>query len=242
MSLFSIIPAIDLRGGRVVRLQQGDYARETVYDEDPVVLALGYAQSGAQWLHVVDLDGARSGRIEHLRTIEAIARTGLQVQAGGGVRSEGDLLRLFDAGAARVVIGSLAVREPACVENWMLLHGAERIVIALDTRLRDGAWRLPVRGWTEEADAELDALVLRYARAGARWVLCTDIDRDGMGTGPNLELYKHLALTSPELSVLASGGVRDVVDVRALWAYADGVILGRSLLDGRLAIDEVLSC
>ncbi len=239
---FAIIPAIDLRGGRTVRLQQGDYARETVFETDPVALARRYADEGAGWLHVVDLDGARSGTLENLRTIEAIVRGGIAVQAGGGVRGEDDVKRLFDAGAARVVVGSLAVREPARVVTWLSRYGAERIVIALDARFRDGAWRLPVRGWTEESGAELPALALRYAAAGARWLLCTDIDRDGMAAGPNLALYRELAHMVPGLSVLASGGVRDADDVRALRAWADGVILGRSLLEGRFPLREALAC
>lgn len=239
---FTVIPAIDLRGRRVVRLRQGDYARETMFDVDPVELAWRYADAGAQWLHVVDLDGALAGALDNLSTIEAIARTGTAVQAGGGVRSEADLQRLFDAGALRVVVGSLAVREPGRVEEWLSRHGAERIVIALDTRWREGAWRLPVHGWTEQSKADLDTLASHYVRAGARWLLCTDIDRDGMDNGPNLDLYEHLAQMAPELSALASGGVRDMGDVHALRAHAGGVILGRSLLEGRMTIGEALSC
>lgn len=239
---FTVIPAIDLRGGRVVRLRQGDYARETMFDADPVELARRYADAGAQRLHVVDLDGARAGALDNLSTIEAIARTGTTVQAGGGVRGESDLQRLFDAGASRVVVGSLAVREPGRVEEWLSRHGPGRIVMALDTRLHEGVWRLPVHGWTEESKADLDTLASRYVRAGARWLLCTDIDRDGMGNGPNLDLYEHLAHMAPELSLLAAGGVRDVGDVRALSAHTEGVILGRSLLEGRMTIGEALSC
>ncbi|GAP67468.1 1-(5-phosphoribosyl)-5-((5-phosphoribosylamino) methylideneamino)imidazole-4-carboxamide isomerase [Mizugakiibacter sediminis] len=240
---FTAIPAIDLRGGRVVRLQQGDYARQTGYAVEPVTLAQRYADAGAAWLHVVDLDGARDGAFANLRAIEAIARIGLRVQAGGGVRGEDDVRRLFDAGVARVVIGSLAVREPARVIGWLVAFGAERVVPALDARWRGGAWRLPSAGWTEQETATLDQLAPRYAAAGARHLLCTDIDRDGTLAGPNLDLYADLAVLAPKLAVQASGGVRDVGDVRALRAAGvAGAVLGRSLLEGRLMLAEALAC
>jgi phosphoribosylformimino-5-aminoimidazole carboxamide ribotide isomerase len=239
-----IIPAIDLRAGQVVRLAQGDYARETRYPVEPVPLAQSYAAAGAQWLHVVDLDGARSGALENLRVIQAIASSSLQVQAGGGVRSEDALQRLFDAGVARIVVGSLAVRDPERVENWIARYGAERICIALDTRAdATGWWTLPVKGWTELAPTGLDELARRYARIGARHLLCTDIERDGMMSGPNFALYAHLREIAPELAVQASGGVRGVDDLRLLRdGGAAGAILGRSLLEGRLTLVDALQC
>ncbi len=239
-----IIPAIDLRAGCVVRLKQGDYAQETRYAPDPVALALDYATAGARWLHLVDLDGARSGELENLRVIAAIAVTGkLRVQAGGGVRDESDLNRLFDAGVARVVVGSVAVRDPAAVERWISEYGAERICVALDTRNEAGVWTLPSAGWTQSEGATLDELAPRYAAAGARHLLCTDIGRDGMLTGPNLDLYTHLAQIAPSLDVIASGGVRDVADVQALRAQKlAGVVLGRSLLEGKLTLAEAIQC
>ncbi len=242
MSL-AAIPALDLREGRVVRLKQGDYARETAYAVDPVEQARRYRDAGARRLHVVDLDGARSGRLENLRVIEALAGLGLVVQAGGGVRAEDDLQRLFDAGAGRVVVGSLAMREPERVFEWIARFGAERIVIALDTRFVDGAWRLAASGWTETVTATLDGLAPRYAEAGARHLLCTDIDRDGMASGPNLALYVHLGTLVPALAVQASGGVRDLADIEALRATpAAAVILGRSLLDGDLDLAAASAC
>lgn len=237
------IPALDLREGRVVRLKQGDYARETAYAVDPVEQARRYRDAGACRLHVVDLDGARSGRFENLRVIEALAGLGLVVQVGGGVRADDDVCRLFDTGAGRVVVGSLAMREPGRVIEWIARFGAERIVVALDTRFADGAWRLAASGWTETVAATLDALAPRYAAAGARHLLCTDIDRDGMAAGPNLALYTHLGALVPTLAVQASGGVRDRADVDALRATpAAAVILGRSLLDGALDLAAVSAC
>lgn len=239
-----IIPAIDLREGRVVRLKQGDYAQETRYDLDPFELAADYADAGATWLHLVDLDGAKSGKFENLRAIEKIAASErLAVQAGGGVRSADDVQRLLDAGVARVVVGSIAVREPDKVGQWIAAYGAERLCIALDTRFEAGAWRLPSAGWTQAEGATLDALAPHYARMGAKHVLCTDISRDGMLSGPNLDLYAHLARIAPQLEVIASGGVRDVADLRALREQKlSGVVLGRSLLEGRLTAAEAFAC
>ncbi|OJY89215.1 MAG: 1-(5-phosphoribosyl)-5-((5-phosphoribosylamino)methylideneamino)imidazole-4-carboxamide isomerase [Lysobacterales bacterium 63-13] len=237
-----IIPALDLRGGRVVRLRQGDYAQETAYPLDALAQAQAYRDAGARHLHVVDLDGAREGRFGNLAVIEALARLDLAVQAGGGVRSEDDLKRLFDAGVARVVLGSVAIRQWPRVIDWLERFGAARLVIALDTLQRDGRWTLVSSGWTEAAAATLDELAPRYAQAGTRHLLCTDIGRDGMLSGPNLELYAHLARIAPGLAVQASGGVRDGADVKALQGKAAAVILGRSLLEGRLDLAAALQC
>ncbi|MGH8159076.1 MAG: 1-(5-phosphoribosyl)-5-[(5-phosphoribosylamino)methylideneamino]imidazole-4-carboxamide isomerase [Rhodanobacter sp.] len=240
---FEVIPAIDLRGGQVVRLKQGDYAQQTTYAADPCVLAQRYADAGAHWLHLVDLDGARSGNLDNLAVIEAIAASDMQIQAGGGVRGEDDLRRLFDAGVHRVVLGSVAIRDPELVAGWLAEHGAERLTIALDTRRIDGRWALPSAGWTEVEARTLDELAPWYAAQGARHLLCTDIDRDGMLAGFNLELYRHLAESVPELAVQASGGVRSLDDIRAARdAGAQGVILGRALLEGRFTIEDALAC
>jgi phosphoribosylformimino-5-aminoimidazole carboxamide ribotide isomerase len=236
-----VIPAIDLRGGRVVRLRQGDYTQQTMFEFNPVRLAAGYAADGATWLHAVDLDGARSGHFENLDIIAAIAANGMHVQAGGGVRDIAGLNRLFDVGVSRAVIGSIAVREPETVKGWLGRYGPERLTLALDTRLRNGAWTLPSAGWTQAEAHVLDELAPWYVAAGARHLLCTDIDRDGMMTGPNLDLYAHLARIAPTLQVQASGGMRSVEDVAAIGhAGLAGVILGRSLLEGALTVRSAL--
>jgi len=240
---FDVIPAIDLRGGQVVRLKQGDYAQQTTYAADPRELARRYADAGARRLHLVDLDGARSGQLDNLDVIGTIAADGMQVQAGGGVRDENDLERLFDAGVDRVVLGSVAIREPELVAGWLGKYGAERLTLALDTRCIDGRWTLPSAGWTETGTRTLDELAPWYAARGARHLLCTDIDRDGMLAGFNLDLYRHLADSVPQLAVQASGGVRTLDDIRAAReAGAQGVILGRALLEGRFTVGEALAC
>jgi phosphoribosylformimino-5-aminoimidazole carboxamide ribotide isomerase len=240
---FEVIPAIDLRGGRVVRLKQGDYAQQTTYAADPRELAQRYADAGARWLHLVDLDGARSGSLENLAVIQAISTGGMQIQAGGGVRVEDDVRRLFDSGVQRVVLGSVAIRDPELVAGWLTRYGAERLTIALDTRRIFGRWTLPSAGWTENETRTLDELAPWYAARGARHLLCTDIERDGMLAGFNLELYRHLADSVPQLAVQASGGVRSLDDIRAAReAGARGVILGRALLEDRFTVEDALAC
>ena len=241
---FTLYPAIDVREGRIVRLAQGDYALETRYGDDPLALARDYAAQGAQWLHLVDLDAARAGGFTLLELVRAItASTPLRVQTGGGVRSREDVARILDAGAARVVVGSLAVREPDEVAGWIASFGGERITVALDTRQdRAGTWRLPVHGWTETAAGTLQDMAQRYEERGLRHLLCTDITRDGMMTGPNLELYRLLRDAVPGLDLQASGGVRHLDDVLQAQAQGcAGIVLGRSLLEGKLALPEALA-
>lgn len=240
---FELYPAIDVRDGRVVRLRQGDYAQETRYPESPLDLARRYAQAGARWLHLVDLDAARAGGYTLAPLLRAIrAETGLQVQTGGGVRGEDDVAAILGAGAARVVVGSLAVRAPERVLAWLDRFGAERLTVALDARQdAEGAWRLPTAGWTEDSGVRLHPLVQDYVRGGLRHLLCTDIARDGMLGGPNLGLYRELHALAPRLAIQASGGVRNVADVRAAReAGCAGAVLGKGLLDGRFALGDVL--
>ena len=244
MSTFTLYPAIDVRHGRIVRLAQGDYAQETRYGDDPLALARAYAEQGARWLHLVDLDAARAGGYTLLELVRGIVETtGLQVQTGGGVRSRDDVQRILDAGASRVVVGSLAVREAEMVAGWIGEFGPGRITVALDTRQdREGVWRLPVHGWTETTAGTLQEMARRYAGQGLVHLLCTDITRDGMMTGPNLALYRLLAEEVPGLALQASGGVRDLADVVAARAQGcAGIVLGRSLLEGRLRLPEALA-
>jgi phosphoribosylformimino-5-aminoimidazole carboxamide ribotide isomerase len=246
---FIVYPAIDVRDGRVVRLAQGDYARETRYADDPYTLAMRYADAGAQWLHLVDLDAARDGGYTLAPLLARIAEDGrLRVQTGGGVRDEASLAAIIRAGAARVVIGSLAVRHPELVADWLEIYGADRLTIALDTRQDEqGVWRLPVHGWTEDAPRTLLECLDFYRDAGAQHLLCTDIARDGMLQGPNLDLYRTLALRRDAegqgFQIQASGGVRDAQDVAAArHAGCAGAVLGKALLEGRLQLEEALAC
>ena len=242
----TLYPAIDLRGGSVVRLAQGDYARETGYPLDPVELAQRYADAGARWLHLVDLDGAKGDRSVNGPIVAAIAAIpGLSIQAGGGVRGEDDVRRLLDAGVSRVVVGSLGVRSPGLVQAWLTRFGRDRLCVALDARQGDdGVFRLPVHGWTEATGATLDGVLSSYARhGGLKHVLCTDIARDGMLGGPNLALYRELSNRYPSIAVQASGGVRDLADVEAAFhAGAAGVVVGKALLEGRVPLEGLRRC
>jgi phosphoribosylformimino-5-aminoimidazole carboxamide ribotide isomerase len=242
---FTVIPALDVRAGRVVRLRQGDYAQQTTYDAEPLAAAQRYAQAGARWLHLVDLDAARTGSYALDALLADIrATTDLAVQTGGGVRRAADIERLLRLGASRVVVGTAAVREPAVAIAWLRTYGPERLTLALDVREdAPGMWCLPVAGWTADSTGTLDDLLARFADAGLRHVLCTDIRRDGMLDGFNLPLYASLAARWPDLAFQASGGVRDVRDiVAARDAGASAAILGRAVLDGRLALAEALAC
>jgi len=240
---FEVIPAIDLRNGEVVRLAQGDYARETRYPADALALARAYEAEGARWLHIVDLDAARGGGYGLQPLMKQLkAETSLRLQTGGGVRDAAALASLLSLGVDRVVLGTVAAKEPSRVTAWLARFGAERLVLALDAREVDGAWRVQVEGWTH-AGVALEELLSYYAGMGARHVLCTDVGRDGMLSGFNLELYRRLAARFPNLRLQASGGARSVRDIAgARAAGAGGAILGRALLEGRFGVAEAMSC
>jgi phosphoribosylformimino-5-aminoimidazole carboxamide ribotide isomerase len=238
-----IIPAIDLQAGRCVRLAQGAFERATVYDVDPFVQARRFKDQGARWLHVVDLDGARAGAPQQHALIADIAReSGLATQVGGGLRDEQGVAKLLDAGIARVVVGSLAVKDPARVQRWLSEFGAERIVLALDVRISDaGVPEVLTDGWCHGSGRPLDALLGLYAGAGLKNVLCTDISRDGMLQGVNIALYTALRRAWPQLDIQASGGVAGLADVEQLAALrVAGVVMGKALYEGRIDLPAAL--
>ncbi len=235
-----LIPAIDIRDGRCVRLLKGDFGQETRYEADPVALARNYLAQGARWLHVVDLDGAADGHPANLPLIRRMADAGLRVQLGGGIRNEASLKETL-AIADRVVIGSLAVTEPDTVSAWLASHGPERITLALDVEIADdGTAYVKTHGWTRASTLSLDEAIRRYSNLGLRHVLCTDIDRDGAMAGPNCDLYRQIATAWPDIAVQASGGVRNAADLAALAATgAAAAISGKALLDGRMTTEEI---
>ncbi len=242
---FTIYPAIDVRDGRVVRLAQGDYARETRYGDDPFALACAYAEAGARWLHLVDLDAARTGGFTLHALVERMGReTGLELQTGGGVRKIEDIAGLLGAGAARVVVGTLAVTQPETLVEWLARFGPERICAAIDVR-RDatGRWCAATHGWTASDAVDALPLIEVLATGGLRHVLSTDIARDGMLCGPALDWYGELGERVPSVQVQGSGGVRDLADVGALrTAGCSGAIIGRALLEGRFELRDALAC
>jgi phosphoribosylformimino-5-aminoimidazole carboxamide ribotide isomerase len=236
-----LIPAIDLRDGRCVRLLKGDFARETSYDADPVDLAVRYRDAGAAWLHVVDLDGAKRGEPVSLALVERMRRaSGLKVQLGGGVRKRASLEAALEV-ADRVVIGSLAVTDPATVAGWLEELGADRIALGLDVRVgADGRALIATHGWLKDSQLSLDAAIERYRDAGLKHVLCTDIDKDGALAGPNLALYRESVRRWPGIAFIASGGVRDAADLAALAETGvAAAVSGKALLEGRLTAEEM---
>ena len=233
-----IIPAIDLRGGNCVRLYQGDYAQETVFSNDPLTVAQRWQAEGGQRLHVVDLDGAHSGNPANLAAITAItARVSMPVQVGGGIRSVDTAAGLFDAGAARVVVGTAAVANPALVEELCRRFGSERVVVALDAR--NGL--VAVRGWTETSEITATELASRMADLGVVRLLYTDISRDGTLEAPNYEATAALVRDSG-LNVLSAGGVGAPDHVAKLVETgAEAAIIGRALYTGDITIAQALA-
>jgi phosphoribosylformimino-5-aminoimidazole carboxamide ribotide isomerase len=240
-----IYPAIDLRGGRVVRLTEGRFDQEKSYGDDPLAVARGFAVAGATWLHVVDLDGAKDPAKRQTPLVEKLAReSGLRVQTGGGIRDEAQIDALLAAGVQRVIVGSLAVKEPDRVRGWLKRFGAQRIVLSPDVRLdAAGIPRVAAAGWQETTGLALDDLLQSYLAAGLVHILCTDISRDGKLTGPNTALYAELVKKFPSLQIQASGGVSSLEDLRALQKTgATGAIVGRALYENKFTLKEALAC
>lgn len=236
-----ILPAIDLMDGACVRLEQGAFASAVRYPADPLEMALTFEQAGATWLHVVDLDGARTGQPGNREWVRRICReSGLKVQTGGGLRTESDAEEILQNGIDRAVIGTLAVRDCAAVARLVERFGADRITVALDIRPSDAGPELAVEGWQSRAGGDLQGSLARFRDIGVRHVLVTDISRDGMLKGPNLSLYAKLAGDFPEFAFQASGGVAstgDLAGIRAAGAAA--VIVGKAIYEGRIALDEL---
>ncbi|EKO3576049.1 1-(5-phosphoribosyl)-5-[(5-phosphoribosylamino)methylideneamino]imidazole-4-carboxamide isomerase [Vibrio metschnikovii] len=240
-----IIPALDLIDGQVVRLYQGDYGQVTEYKVDPAEQFNLYHQAGANWLHLVDLTGAKDTSARQLELIsKLLASTPANIQIGGGVRSEQDVIDLLTAGAQRVVIGSTAVKQPQLVKQWMEKYGAEKIVLALDINIdQEGVRRVAVSGWQEDSGVTIEALLDDYLTVGLQHVLCTDIARDGTLNGSNVELYIDLCQRYPQVQFQSSGGIGTLADIAALkGSGVAGVIVGRALLDGKFTAQEAFSC
>jgi phosphoribosylformimino-5-aminoimidazole carboxamide ribotide isomerase len=237
-----LIPAIDLRAGRCVRLYQGRFEAETRYPVEPEELMKRYQALGATWLHVVDLDGARIGVPMNMPLIARLARYGAaHLQVGGGARSSYVIETLLSVGVGRVVIGSAAVTRPAEVATWLKRFGAERLCLAFDVEIdSQGEPRVRTHGWSQDAGVALWKALSLYAAVDLRHVLCTDISRDGALTGPNLTLYREAVKRFPHLLWQASGGVRDATDLTALrGAGVAAAVAGRALLEERMTPEEL---
>lgn len=241
-----IIPALDIRDGQCVRLLYGNYDAETRYDVDPIEQASAYSSMGFSHLHLVDLDGAKGGKPVNTALLKSmIAASGMMVQVGGGIRQTEHIKALMDAGVARVVIGSLAIKEPQRVFDWINTFGTNRIVVALDVRIseEDQTAYVCTDAWTNTSSKSLQATIENYQSAGLEHVLCTDISRDGAMTGPSIELYKRILKQFPAIQLQASGGVASGEDLIALRdAGLPAAITGKALLEGKITAEDIRQC
>lgn len=234
-----VIPAIDLLDGKVVRLQKGDYEKVTVYSEDPVRLAKNFADAGFRHIHIVDLDGARSGVFQNLEWIGKIKQElGLSVQMGGGIRNYGHVEMLFGRGIDKVVCSSMAVKNETDWLKALAAYGGERCILGMD--LKDG--KMAYSGWLETMDEPVESYLTRMVGHGLRKVLCTDISRDGMLTGANVELYKDLMEKFPQIRFIASGGVAGEEDLITLSNNKlHAVVVGRAYLEGHVSLTDMIN-
>ncbi|MDU6411700.1 MAG: 1-(5-phosphoribosyl)-5-[(5-phosphoribosylamino)methylideneamino]imidazole-4-carboxamide isomerase [Yersiniaceae bacterium] len=240
-----IIPALDLIDGSVVRLHQGDYGQQRDYGNTPLPRLQDYQQQGAQVLHLVDLTGAKDPAARQIPLLRSLlAGVNVPVQVGGGIRTEQDVEALLAAGAARVVVGSTAVKQQKTVQGWFERFGADALVLALDVRIdAQGTKQVAVSGWQENSDATLEQLVEAYLPFGLKHVLCTDISRDGTLAGSNVALYREVSQRYPQVAFQASGGIGNLDDIAALrGSGVQGIIVGRALLEGKFNVKEAISC
>ena len=234
-----LIPAIDIIDGQCVRLTKGDYDQKTVYGQ-PIEMAREFERIGYKRLHVVDLDGAKSKHIVNdavLRTITT--ETNLTVDFGGGIKTDEDIEKAFDAGAAMVTIGSIAVTQPALFMGWLEKYGADRIILGADVR----SGKISINGWKEDSTEDLLPFLKKYIDAGVKNVLCTEISKDGTLQGPAIALYKEVMAAYPALHLIASGGVSSIDDIRALdSAGSPAVVFGKAIYEGRIDLEELIDC
>ncbi|RLQ85095.1 1-(5-phosphoribosyl)-5-[(5-phosphoribosylamino)methylideneamino]imidazole-4-carboxamide isomerase [Planomicrobium sp. Y74] len=242
MGNFQIYPAIDLRGGKCVRLFQGDYGQETVYGDSPVNMAKQFEGAGAEWLHMVDLDGAKEGRRINAQVVIEAAKLGIKVQVGGGIRTREDVRYYLENGVSRVIIGSLAIREPELVVSFIEEFGADHIVIGIDAKNGMAA----TEGWTETSVKPAAEVARFFVSKGAKHFIYTDIATDGTLAGPNIEANKQLVDVGTA-EVIVSGGIGTIEDVQNVKAAAEGsaiagVIIGKALYEKRFTLEEALTC
>ncbi len=232
-----IIPAIDLIDGKCVRLAQGDYLKKTVYHEDPLTVARSFEEAGIRRLHLVDLDGARAQHIVNHKVLEKIASgTSLNIDFGGGLKSDRDLDIAFACGASMVTGGSIAVKNPEIFAGWIDKFGPEKIILGADVREE----KIAVTGWTESTEEDLIAFIGKYRRRGLYKVICTDIAKDGMMEGPSVSLYRKILQHFPDLYLIASGGVSRWQDVETLGkSGVPAVIIGKALYEGKITLKEI---
>ena len=233
-----IIPAIDIIEGKCVRLTQGDYDRKTVYNEDPLEVAMQFEGAGLRRLHLVDLDGARDGSVKNWKVLERIAgRTGLVIDFSGGISTQHNLEITFNSGAAFAAIGSMAVKDELMVSGWLMAFGPSRFIIGADVKNEI----IMIKGWTQATEMTVFELMDKYKLKGVRQFFCTDVSRDGLLQGPSLDLYKKILNEHPSIDLVASGGVSSVNDIELLrQARCSGVIIGKALYENKIKLAELI--
>jgi phosphoribosylformimino-5-aminoimidazole carboxamide ribotide isomerase len=232
-----IIPAIDIIGGQCVRLSQGDYSRRKTYSDDPVSVARQFEDAGIRRLHLVDLDGAREKTVVNLEVLRAIAfHTNLLIDFGGGIATDSDLQNVLDAGAGMVTGGSIAVRDPEKFTGWIRTYGPDRIILGADVRDR----KIAIGAWTETSERDILEFIGYYQKKSIKFVICTDVSRDGVLTGPATGLYREILLHFPDIRLIASGGVSSAGDLEELeQAGVWGVIIGKAIYEGKIKLEEL---
>ncbi|HEY2726856.1 MAG TPA: 1-(5-phosphoribosyl)-5-[(5-phosphoribosylamino)methylideneamino]imidazole-4-carboxamide isomerase [Parafilimonas sp.] len=235
--MIEIIPAIDIIDGKCVRLSQGDYQTKKIYDKSPLGIAKQFEEAGIKRLHIVDLDGAKQGKIIHLKTLEKVAAyTKLIIDFGGGIKTTEDVEAVLNAGAEMINIGSVAVTQPELVEEWITAFGANKILLGADVKDEN----IMISGWQQSANINIINYISAYILKGVNQFFCTDISKDGLLQGASIDLYKKILNIFPQLNLIASGGVSSIDDVEQLNAIGcSGVIIGKALYEGRIQLDEL---
>jgi phosphoribosylformimino-5-aminoimidazole carboxamide ribotide isomerase len=232
-----IIPAIDIIEGKCVRLTKGDYSTKKIYNEDPLEVAKSFEAVGIEYLHLVDLDGAKSKHIVNHKILEKIAsKTTLKIDFGGGLKSDKDLQIAFESGANQITGGSIAVKNPQLFESWIHTYGNEKIILGADCKDE----KIATNGWQEESDLEIIPFIENYKTKGVQYVICTDISKDGMLEGPSFELYKKIIKSIPNFNLIASGGISKIDEFPKLKEMGcEGVILGKAIYENRISLKQI---
>jgi phosphoribosylformimino-5-aminoimidazole carboxamide ribotide isomerase len=231
-----IIVALDIIGGKCVRLTRGDFNTKKIYNENPVEVARQIEDNGLNYLHLVDLDGARNKKIENIKVLEKIAgKTNLKIDFGGGLRLYEDLITVFNAGARQVTAGSIAVTDPRLFVEWLSKLGQEKLILGADCINR----KVSTGGWLEKSDKDIISFISEYKSQGVKYAICTDIKKDGMLQGPSTTLYKEI-LGKIKINLIASGGITSIKDLEDLReAGCDGAIIGKAVYEGKLSLNEL---
>lgn len=232
-----IIPAIDIIDGKCVRLTQGDYGQKTIYHENPLEVARQFEAAGLQRLHLVDLDGAKAGKVTNWKVLESIAgNTSLVIDFGGGIKKETDLKIVFESGAALATIGSLAVKQEALFVSWLDKYGADKFLVGADVKEE----KIAIGGWLETTDIDIYSFIQSYQAVGIKQLFCTDVSKDGKLEGPSIDLYQKIIQRFPKLHFIASGGVAGMDDLKELKRIGcQGVIIGKAIYEGRIGLADL---